>query len=141
MYDLLLILHFLGLALGVGTSFAMLTLGLASQDLQGEERGKFFRRVAVLGKNGSIGFTLLILSGLGMLFDKGVSTVFAWGGGAFHAKLALVVVLAGCLGYSQVLAKRMRNGDQAAMAALPKLGRVMLLLGVGTVTAAVLAFH
>jgi uncharacterized membrane protein len=141
MYDLLLIFHFLGLALGVGTSFAMLTLGLATRGLSGEERAKFFGRATLLSKNGSIGFTLLILSGIGMLFAKGVSTVFAWGGGAFHTKLALVVVLAGCLGYSQVLVKRMRQGNQAALATLPKLGRVMLLLGVGIVITAVLAFH
>lgn len=141
MYDLLLIVHFLGVALGVGTSFAMLTLGIATSDLKGEERAKFFHRASLLSKNGSIGLTLLILSGLGFLFSRGVGSVFAWGGGAFHAKLTLVVILSGCLGYSQVLTRRMRQGDASAMAKLPMLGRVMLVLSVGIVICAVLAFH
>lgn len=141
MYDFLLILHFLGLALGVGTSFAMLTLGIATKDLAGDDRVKFFQRASLLSKNGSIGLTLLILSGVGFLLARGFGTVFAWGGGAFHTKLLLVVILSGCLGYSQVLTKRMRQGDTSAMAKLPKLGRVMLLLSVGIVICAVVAFH
>jgi hypothetical protein len=35
----------------------------------------------------------------------------------------------------------MRQGDAAAMAKLPILGRVMLVLSIGIVTCAVLAFH
>jgi uncharacterized membrane protein len=141
MYDVLLILHFLGLALGVGTSFAMFTLGLAARGLEGDERVKFARRILLLGKNGSVGLALLILSGLGFLALRGASSVFAWGGGAFHAKLTLVVILCGLLGYSQVLVKRVRQGNTAALATLPKLGRAMLLVGVGIVICAVLAFH
>lgn len=141
MYDVLLIIHFLGLALGVGTSFAMLSLGIATRNLPVEERAKFFGRASILSKNGSIGFTLLILSGIGFLLTRGVSTVFAWGGGAFHAKLLFVVILAGLLGYSQVLGKRARQGDLAAFAKLPGVGRVMLLLSIGIVVAAVVAFH
>jgi hypothetical protein len=143
MYDVLLMLHFIGLAMGVGTSFAMLTLGSTARKLPPEERGVFFGRVGGLAKNGSIGFLLLVATGLGMLFDRGVSVMFQVGGGAFHGKLALVVILAGCLGYSQVLRKRLREsgGTGPAAATLPKLGMAMLALGVGIVVTAVLAFH
>jgi uncharacterized membrane protein len=141
MYDFFLISHFLGLALGVGTSFAMLTLGIATRNLEGEERSKFFRTASALSKNGSIGFALLIVSGLGFLLVKGVDGVFAWGGGLFHAKLTLVLILAGLLGYSQVLQKRVRQGNTALMATLSKLGRVMLLVSICIVICAVLAFH
>jgi len=141
MYDFLLIIHFLGLALGVGTSFAMLTLGIATRNLAGEERLKFFRTASALSKNGSVGLALLILSGLGFLLVKGPGSVFAWGGGLFHAKLTLVLILAGLFGYSQVLQKRVRQGNTALMATLPKLGRVMLLVSICIVICAVLAFH
>jgi uncharacterized membrane protein len=142
MYDLLLILHFIGLALGVGTSFAFLALGLAAKDLAPAERLLFAKRTFVLAKNGSIGLLLLIISGVGFLLTRGVSAVFAWGGPAFHAKLTLVVLLCGFLGYSQVLMKRVRTGtDPAAAARLPLIGRVMLFLGVSIVICAVLAFH
>jgi uncharacterized membrane protein len=84
----------------------------------------------------------LILSGLALLFTRGVSTVFGSGGGAFHAKLTLVVVLVGVFGYSQVLVKRIREKqDMAAAATAQKLGPVMLLLSIGIVVCAVLAFH
>jgi len=95
-----------------------------------------------ISKNGGIGLGLLLLSGFGMLFTRGVATVFASGGPAFHTKLLLVVILSGLLGYSQVLIKRMREKqDPAAAATLQKLGPVMLLTGLGIVVCAVLAFH
>ena len=88
--------------------------------------------------------TRQIATGIGMLLDRGVSVMFQLGGGAFHTKLALVLVLSGCLGYSQVLRKRMREGGAAAgsaAATLPKLGMAMLVLGLGIIVSAVLAFH
>jgi len=142
MQDFLLIIHFLGLALGVGTSFATLRLGLSTKDLPPAERAQVFKHVIGLGKNGSLGLGLLIASGLCMLFTRGVTTVFSSGGVAFHVKLTLVLVLAGLLGFSQVLVKRVREKQDArAMATLAKVGPVMLLTGVGIVVAAVLAFH
>lgn len=141
MYETLLILHFLGLALGLGTSFAMLTLGIAASKLSPEERGPFMLRASLLSKNGSIGLALLILSGLGMVFYRGVGNVMQWGGGAFHAKLALVLVLSGLVGYMQVLLKKAREGGGApVMAKLPGVGRIALLTSVAIVILAVVAF-
>ena len=142
LYLVLLTIHFLALALGVGTSFAMVTLGIASASLEPAERRAFMLRAMAVSKNGSIGFLLLVLSGLGMLFLRGPASVFAAGGPAFHAKLTLVVIMAGVLGYSQVLRKRARvAGDAKAMAALPKVGAALLLLSIAIVVAAVIAFQ
>lgn len=140
-YLTLLFLHFIGLALGVGTSFAMARLGAASSDLPPEERSKFMLKASVLGKNGSAGLGLLILTGLGMMLWRGVGEVMSWGGGAFHAKLTLVVVLCGVFGYAQVVQKKARRaGGGPLMAKLPKLGAVMLLLSIAIVATAVAAF-
>jgi uncharacterized membrane protein len=142
MYDFLLILHFIGLALGVGSGFAFLALGIASRDLAPAERLLFAKRTFVLSKNGSIGLGLLIVSGIGFLLTRGPAAVFAWGGPAFHTKLTLVVLLCGFVGYSQMLMKRVRTGTHPAAAArLPLIGRVMLLLGISIIICAVLAFH
>ncbi len=142
MQDFLLVIHFIGLAMGVGTSFAMMRLGIATKDLSAAERGQFFRHAIAVSKNGSIGLGLLILSGLAMLFTRGVGTVFASGGIAFHIKLTLVLVLIGFLGFSQVRLKRFReNQDLAALGSVAKLGPLMLLTGLGIVISAVLAFH
>ena len=142
-YLVLLMIHFLALALGVGTSFAMLTLGIASAKLEpAERRALMLGAGGAVSKNGSIGFLLLILSGLGMLFLRGPASVMAAGGPAFHAKLTLVVIAAGVLGYSQVLRKRAREANDAgAMAALPKVGAALLALSVAIVVAAVIAFQ
>jgi uncharacterized membrane protein len=138
----LLILHFVGLALGVGTGFAMMALGKASAELPAEERTKFMLRAAVLSKNGSVGLALLILSGIGMLLVRGVGATFQAGGGLFHAKLTLVVIMAGLLGYMQATLKKAREaGGGPLMAKLPKLGGAMLMLGLAVIVLAVLAFE
>ncbi|MSO49220.1 MAG: hypothetical protein EXQ49_04860 [Acidobacteria bacterium] len=142
MLDLLLILHFIGLALGVGTGFAMLTLGLATADMPPADRGAFMRRASVLTRNGAIGLALLILSGVGLVLVRGVAEVMAWGGPMFHVKLTLVAIMIGVFGYLQVLLRQSRSADGAAAAArIPIVSRVMLVLGVSVVVFAVLAFH
>ncbi len=142
MLDFLLILHFIGLALGVGTGFAMLTLGLATADMPPADRGAFMRRASVLTRNGAIGLALLILSGVGLVLLRGVAEVMAWGGPMFHVKLTLVVIMIGVFGYLQVLLRQSRSANGAAAAArIPIVSRVMLVLGVSVVVFAVLAFH
>lgn len=141
LYPLILFLHFIGLALGVGTSFAMLTLGAATRELPVEERTKFMLRASALRKNGSYGLALLLLTGIAMVILRGPHAVFAWGGAAFHLKLTLVVILCGFFGYAQVLNKRIREaGGGPLLAKLPRLGLIMLLLSVAIVAAAVAAF-
>lgn len=140
MYTLMLFLHFIGLALGVGTSFAMLAIGLSMRNIPPAERGLFFQRASVITKNGSIGLSLLVLSGLGMLALR--PGLFTAAGGVFHAKLAVVVVLLAAVGYMQVLMRRARReGGGPAAALLPKISRVGLLLSVVIVALAVIAFH
>ena len=105
------------------------------------ERTDFMLKASILSKNGSIGLALLIVSGIGFLVTRGVGEVMRWGGGAFHAKLLLVAVLAGLVGYSQVLLKKAREaGGGPTMATVPKVGRIMLLVGVTIVVLAVIAF-
>ncbi|HKY40273.1 MAG TPA: hypothetical protein VJN18_30270 [Polyangiaceae bacterium] len=141
LYLSLLFLHFLGLALGVGTSFAMIQLGAAARDLSQEERVKFMLRASAVGKNGGIGLGLLLLSGLGMLFVRGFSEVMAWGGPAFHAKLTLVVIFIGLFGYMQTVLKKVREaGGGPLMARLPKLGAALLAVGLLIMLTAVIAF-
>jgi hypothetical protein len=141
LYTSLLFLHFIGLTLGVGTSFAMATLGAATKDLAPEERTKFMLRAGALRKNGSYGLGLLILTGLAMFILRGPREVMAWGGPAFHVKLTLVVILIGVFGYTQGVQKKVRlAGGGPLMAKLPKLGLIMLGLSVAIVAAAVAAF-
>jgi len=141
MYDFWLILHFLGLALAVGTGFSMMTLGMATADMAPPDRGAFMRRAFALSKNGSVGLLLLIVSGVGLILNRGVDVVMAWGGGFFHAKLTVIAILVGVFGYMQVQIRKAKSGDVAAMMRTAIIGRIMLLLGITIVILAVLAFH
>ena len=141
-YLVLLMLHFVGLALGVGASFALFTLRRASSGLEPAERTKFLLRTLSVSKNGSYGLLLMILTGLGMFVMRGPGAVMAAGGPAFHAKLTLVVILCGAVGYAQVLGKRAREaGDPPTLAKLPVVGNAILGLGVAIVISAVIAFQ
>jgi uncharacterized membrane protein len=142
MYRSLLVLHFLGLALGVGTSFATLALGITARQLDEAERVKFLLRASVIGKNGSIGLALLLVTGVSMMLLRGTAATFSLGGPPLHAKLTLVAVLCGLIGYLQVLLRRARQAQGGpAMAILPRVGAVTLVTGVAIVVCAVLAFH
>lgn len=141
-YLVLLMIHFVGLALGVGASFAQLTLRKASAELEPAERVKFILRAQSLSKNGSVGLLLSLLTGLAMFFMRGPGAVMAAGGPAFHAKLTLVVILCGLFGYAQVLGKRAREaGGGPALRKLPTVSTAILLVGVAIVISAVLAFQ
>jgi uncharacterized membrane protein len=140
-YLTLLFFHFIGLAMGVGTGFANLALGKTMADLPPEERVKVALRNLVLSRNGSFGLLLLLVTGIGMTLSRGVSATFEWGGPAFHAKLTLVVLMIGTLGYMQsMIARVKRENGGPAMAKLPTVGKVMFILGLSTVLAAVIAF-
>ena len=54
MFEVLLFLHFIGLAMGVGTSFSMLTLGIATKNMPIPEKGAFFLKAFALSRTGSI---------------------------------------------------------------------------------------
>ena len=141
MYQALLALHFLGLALGVGAGFAQLTLTLSTSELPAGEKTALALRTLSLGKNSSYGLLLLLLSGLGMMFSRGVAETFQWGGGAFHGKLTLVAIMLGVLGYSQVIgARARRSGSVSDLNKVRTLARVQLGLGVLVVIAATIAF-
>ena len=141
MYLALLALHFLGLALALGAGFASLTLSLSTRELPAGERTGLALRTMGLSKNSSYGILLLLLTGIGMMVSRGVKETFAWGGGAFHGKLALVVLMIGVLGYSQVIgARARRSGAVSELNRVRVMARVQLVLGVLVVIAATIAF-
>src|SRR5690348_6268128 len=63
MHDLFLVLHFIGLAMAVGTGFANLFLAAAAAKLEPAERGSFMAKTSVLIRMGHAGLGLLIISG------------------------------------------------------------------------------
>jgi hypothetical protein len=139
MYTTLLFLHFIGLAMAVGTGFAFLRLGRAFKALPPAEKGPLFGKLAVLRLNTYSGFAILILTGLIMTFMR--PGLFAAAGWAFHVKLTLVVLMLLNMGGMHMLMAKARRAGGPPPAYLMTLGNVNFSMGILTILMAVLAFH
>lgn len=136
--QLLLILHFLGLALGFSATVVnmMLPALLAGAD-PAEARG-LARLPPRMSQVGGSGLLLLWATGLILTYTK-------WGGFGslpwqFHVKLTAVVLLTLGVGMAHALQARLRRGDTAAAGRLPIVGRVIALMSLTAVVFAVLTF-
>jgi hypothetical protein len=136
--QVLLVLHFLGLAMGLSASLTGLVAGRIIQSAAPSERAAVARVPTAMSHVGGAGLVLLWVSGLALVFSR-------WGGfgslpGTFHAKLTAVVVLTGLVGYVHALQKRARLGDATAPVRLALVGKVNLVVAVAAIVLAVLTF-
>jgi len=139
MREVMLIVHFIGLAMGVGTSFAFLFLGIASSKMELEEGLKFRLNTFGLTKMGNIGIVLLIISG-GYLMTPHWKTLSD--NPLLMAKLVLVLVLAAFVGIIGSKAKKALKGDtEANLKKIKPLGTLALLTGISIIILAVYVFH
>jgi hypothetical protein len=138
MREFMLILHFLGLAMGIGTSFAFMFLGIAGSKLGKEERLKFALNTFSLARMGHIGLTLLILSG-GYLMTPYWRVLMSKP--LLMAKLILVLTLVLCIILLNMATGRAKKGDLSGMKKIAGLGRLALLTGLSIVVLAVLVFR
>jgi uncharacterized membrane protein len=137
MREVMLIVHLLGLAMGVGTSFAFLFLGFRTLKLDSAVAPKFVINTLYLGTMGHIGLSMLIISGgylmtpyWGLLASKPL----------LIAKLSLVVVLTVFIIISGVAARKAKKGDLTVLKKIRKMGPFTLLISVAIVILAVLVF-
>ena len=138
MRDVMLILHFVGLAMGLGTSFAMMFLGIGASKMPPEEAGKFMINAGIVTKMGHIGLALLFISG-GYLMTP------YWGSlmemPTLLVKLVLFLVLGALVGIMSSALRKAKNGQPEQMLKAKKLGPFALLTGIAIVVLAVITFH
>jgi hypothetical protein len=136
--QILLILHFLGLAMGLAVSFSgMVMQGLIDRAAPAEKT-VLARFPPAMSRVGDIGLVLLWVSGLTLVFTKwGGFGVMPW---TFHVKLTAVVILTALVGFIHSLMRKARNGDAAAAARIKSVGRVAFLFALTAVIFAVLTF-
>ncbi len=139
MREAMLIVHFIGLAMGLGTSLAFMFLGMASAKMEPVEAGKFRLNVLSLSRMGHIGLALLIISG-GYLM-----TPF-WGMLASSplliTKLILVLLLAVLIGVIGVYARKAKQGEpEMHLKKIEPIGKITLLITLAIVILAVYFFH
>ncbi len=137
--DIMLIVHFIGLAMGVGTSIAFIFIGMAASKMEPQDAMKFQGNAFILSRMGHIGITLLVLSGGYM-----VSEYWDQMGEmpALMAKLTLVLVLIVLIIVVTRTAKKAKaTGDPALVRRLKTLGPISMLVGLTIIVLAVASFH
>lgn len=139
MREIMLILHFIGLAMGLGTSFAHMFLGIAASKMDAAEAGRFRLQTLVLGMMGHIGLGLLIVSGI-VLMTPYWSLLPS--SPLLIAKLVLVLVLGALVGMIGARGKKALRGDtETHLRAIAPLGKAALLTAIVIVVLAVYVFH
>jgi uncharacterized membrane protein len=139
MKDLMLIIHFIGLTMSLGTGFANLFLGMAAAKLEPAERGKFMANTMILMRMGHTGLALLLLSGFYLITPYWETL----GEMPFLiAKLAMVTLLIILVsGITIIARKALREGNAATLMKLKPFGMLNFFVGITIVVLAVLSFH
>jgi uncharacterized membrane protein len=139
MRDAMLIVHLLGLAMGLGTSFAFMFIGIARSKMEKEEGRKFAMNASVLSRMGQIGLTMLIISGF-YLITPFWATLNARP--FLIAKLILVLILTISVILAGIYSSRAKKGNaESNLKKVAILGKVGLLSSITIVLLAVLTFH
>ena len=139
MKDVMLIIHFIGLAMGIGTSLAFMFLGIASSKMEKEAAQEFRLNTFALSKMGHIGLVLLLISG-GYLMTPYWKILTS--SPLLMAKLILVLALAAFIGIISSTAKKAKKGDaETHLKKIELLGKLALLTGLTIVVLAVYIFH
>ncbi len=139
MRDIALIVHFIGLVMGLGTAFSHMFLDIAASKHDAADARKLHMHSFALSRMGHIGLALLILSG-GYLMTPywGMLTSMP----LLMLKLALVIVLSALIGIISAKARKAREGDtDAQLRKIVPIGRATLVVGVLIVVLAVYVFH
>jgi uncharacterized membrane protein len=140
MREIMLMLHFIGLAMGVGTSFVMMMIGRIASKMAPEDRAKFGLNILVLRRLGQTGLALLIITGLYLMtpFWKTLEHM-----PYMIAKLILVVILVVVVTIIDLNARKVVKGIDPGvnMQKNARIGPLGLLLGLTIIIMAVLSFH
>jgi uncharacterized membrane protein len=137
MRDIFLIVHFIGLALGLGASFANLFLGTIMAKMPPEEARPFALKIMELRKMVYIGISLLILSGLSLMSPY-------WrilpDTPLLIAKLLLVTILAIIIYVMKNAGDKFKKGDISQVKLLKPLSKIGLVITLLIVILAVSVF-
>jgi hypothetical protein len=134
----LVIVHFIGLAMGMSSGFANMVMAGLIAKAAPQEKAVLGRFPPAMGRIGLIGLVLLWASGIAIVLTR--YGTFAILPRPFIIKLAAVVLLTIAVLYIHLLQGRATRGDQAAMARIQVLGRATGPLALVAVIFAVITF-
>ncbi len=135
----LLMLHFLGLVMGLAVPFANIALATLMSKATPPEKMVLGRFPFAMSKVGKIGLTLLWVTGVTMVFTrwKGFGNLPTM----FHAKLTAVILLTITVGIISALEVKAKKGDMAIIPRIQMVGKIAMLFGILALVFAVLTFN
>ena len=139
MKETMLILHFIGLAMGVGTSFAHMFLGNTLSKLTLAEAETFKTQTKGLSLMGTVGTVVLLGSGIYLIIPYWPVILTL---PLLIAKLVLFVVLVVLIILINLGARNnYQNQDLATLKRIELLGKISMVIGVAIVILAVNVFN
>ncbi|HEX8029275.1 MAG TPA: hypothetical protein VF491_12465 [Vicinamibacterales bacterium] len=134
----LVIVHFLGLAMGLSTGFSnMIMAGLIAKAAPAE-KGVLARFPPAMSRIGAIGLTLLWASGIAIVQTRYGS--FAILPRTFVIKIAAVAILTLGVIYIHILMPKAQKGDTAAAGRIQTIGKLTGPLAIIAIIFAVITF-
>lgn len=134
----LMVVHFLGLALGLSSGFANMVMAGLIAKAAPNEKAVLARFPPAMSRVGAVGLALLWGSGLAIVFTRyGTFSILPR---PFIVKFAAVVLLTLVVIYINVLQPRAQKGDAAAMARIQTLGKLTGPLALVAIIFAVITF-
>lgn len=135
----MLIVHFIGLTMGLGTGFAHAFLGKAMSKLDRDEAKKFGHQIKALSKMGTIGIILLLVSGIYLIIPYRAVILTNT---LLLTKLILVFILIVLIALIGRDAKRAsKEGIEGNAKKVGYMGKLTLILSITIVIVAVNVFH
>lgn len=135
----MLILHFIGLAMGLGTSFAHAFFDKLISKLEQEQATKFRLQIMVLSRMGNIGISLLIISGIYLIIPFWPTLP---SNPLLILKLILVLVLVFLLVLIHKGTQKAKENEAALnLKKIEPFGKLTLLIGITIIIIAVNIFH
>jgi len=133
-----MVVHFLGLAMGLSTGFANMAMAGLIRKAPPAEQAVLSRFPPAMSRIGAIGLVLLWISGLAIVWTR--YATFSVLPRPFIVKIAAVVLLTIAVAYIHVLMPRAQRGDAAAMARIQLLGKLTGPLAIIAIIFAVITF-
>jgi uncharacterized membrane protein len=125
--------------MGMGTGLAHAFLGAATAKMSAGEIIKFRLNTLVLGRMGTIGIVLLLISGFYLItpYWKVLSSM-----PLLMVKLSLVAILIVLISLISITGKKAKNGDaEKQLKKMATLGKLTLIISLAIVIVAVNIFH
>lgn len=137
--NLLLWVHLMALAMGVGAGIGMSQVGPRLMMAAPDQRAIWWPLARVFSRAVALGFVLLLITGPLMLWLKfdGAGGLSGW----FSVKMALVAVMVVTVGLSEWGFARLKRGDEGGGRLMSITGPLTMVAAVGVVLCAVFTFN